>query len=98
MKPGCRAFRASQSGVGGPLIRRRPLVHGQHEEFTNTHGSPPARMSKVCNLRLYYNAHDPGGSDCNPAIIWMQPRGVIAKVEWHPGAFYPRVGFIITQH
>ena len=25
-----------------------------------------------------------------------QPR-VIAKVEWHPGELYPRVGFIVTN-
>ena len=26
-----------------------------------------------------------------------QPRRVIAKVEWHPGELYPRVGFIVTN-
>src|SRR5262249_3738911 len=25
------------------------------------------------------------------------PRRVIAKVEWHPGELYPRVGFIVTN-
>src|SRR5580692_8407920 len=24
---------------------------------------------------------------------WSKPRRVIAKVEWHPGELYPRVGF-----
>jgi hypothetical protein len=28
---------------------------------------------------------------------WTKPRRVIAKVEWHPGDLYPRVGFIITN-
>jgi hypothetical protein len=28
---------------------------------------------------------------------WPKPRRVIAKVEWHPGEFYPRVGFIVTN-
>jgi len=23
---------------------------------------------------------------------WTKPRQVIAKVEWHPGELYPRVG------
>ena len=27
----------------------------------------------------------------------MKPRRVIAKVEWHPGELYPRVGFIVTN-
>jgi Transposase DDE domain group 1 len=26
-----------------------------------------------------------------------RPRRVIAKVEWHPGELYPRVGFIVTN-
>jgi len=28
---------------------------------------------------------------------WIKPRRVIAKVEWHPGELYPRVGFIVTN-
>jgi hypothetical protein len=28
---------------------------------------------------------------------WSQPRRVIAKVEWHPGELYPRVGFLVTN-
>jgi hypothetical protein len=29
---------------------------------------------------------------------WTKPRRVIAKVEWHPGELYPRVGFIVTNY
>ena len=28
---------------------------------------------------------------------WDKPRRVVAKVEWHPGELYPRVGFIVTN-
>src|SRR5712672_2352367 len=28
---------------------------------------------------------------------WNNPRRVVAKVEWHPGELYPRVGFIVTN-
>jgi hypothetical protein len=28
---------------------------------------------------------------------WNKPRHVVAKVEWHPGELYPRVGFIVTN-
>ena len=28
---------------------------------------------------------------------WDQKRRVVAKVEWHPGELYPRVGFIVTN-
>jgi hypothetical protein len=31
------------------------------------------------------------------ARSWSRPRRVIAKVEWHPGELYPRVGFIVTN-
>jgi hypothetical protein len=31
------------------------------------------------------------------AASWTQPRRVVAKVEWHPGELYPRVGFIVTN-
>src|ERR1700716_2387423 len=28
---------------------------------------------------------------------WNRPRRVVAKVEWHPGELYPRVGFIVSN-
>ena len=31
------------------------------------------------------------------AATWDKPRRVVAKVEWHPGELYPRVGFIVTN-
>jgi hypothetical protein len=31
------------------------------------------------------------------ASSWDKPRRVVAKVEWHRGALYPRVGFIVTN-
>ena len=31
------------------------------------------------------------------ARTWKTPRRVVAKVEWHPGELYPRVGFIVTN-
>jgi hypothetical protein len=30
------------------------------------------------------------------AQSWSKPRRVVAKVEWHPGELYPRIGFIVT--
>jgi hypothetical protein len=29
--------------------------------------------------------------------LWTKPRRVVAKVEWHPGELYPRVGFVVTN-
>src|SRR2546422_620708 len=31
------------------------------------------------------------------AQSWNRSRRVVAKVEWHPGELYPRVGFIVTN-
>ena len=31
------------------------------------------------------------------AQSWARPRRVVAKVEWHQGELYPRVGFIVTN-
>jgi hypothetical protein len=30
-------------------------------------------------------------------LSWNKPRRVVAKVEWHPGELYPRVGFMVTN-
>lgn len=31
------------------------------------------------------------------AKSWTKPHRAVAKVEWHPGELYPRVGFIVTN-
>jgi hypothetical protein len=31
------------------------------------------------------------------AQSWSKPRRVVAKVEWHLGELYPRVGYIVTN-
>src|SRR5438876_11203961 len=48
-------------------------------------GRPPQEV------RRYY------ASFSYQAQSWRKPRRVVAKVEWHPGELYPRVGFIVTN-
>src|SRR5512132_557218 len=48
-------------------------------------GRPPNEVR-----RYYANFTYQAGS-------WTTPRRVVAKVEWHPGELYPRVGFIVTN-
>jgi hypothetical protein len=48
-------------------------------------GRPPQEV------RCYY------ASIAYRAQSWNKPRRVVAKVEWHPGELYPRVGFIVTN-
>jgi hypothetical protein len=31
------------------------------------------------------------------AASWNKPRRVVAKVEWHPGELFPRIGFVVTN-
>ena len=53
--------------------------------LTRPVGRPPHEV------RRYY------ASFSYQAGSWDRKRRVIAKVEWHPGELYPRVGFIITN-
>jgi hypothetical protein len=46
----------------------------------------PSRQSKV-----FYH------SFCYQAKSWARPRRVVAKVEWHQGELFPRIGFIVTN-
>jgi hypothetical protein len=48
-------------------------------------GRPPNHV-----LRFHANFSYQAGS-------WSKKRRVVAKVEWHPGELYPRVGFIVTN-
>jgi hypothetical protein len=42
-------------------------------------------------------SHDVSRSYANSPGSWTKPCRGIAKVEWHPGELYPRVGFIVTN-
>ncbi|NQT17983.1 MAG: IS1380 family transposase [Planctomycetes bacterium] len=46
----------------------------------------PSRKPKVFYHRFQYQAKS-----------WKQSRRVVAKVEWHQGELFPRVGFIVTN-
>src|ERR1700720_4303237 len=53
--------------------------------LTRLIGRPPNEVR-----RSYANFTYQAGS-------WTKPRRVVAKVEWHPGELYPRVGFLVTN-
>jgi hypothetical protein len=48
-------------------------------------GRPPHEV------RRYYSSFS------YQAKSWNKLRRVVAKVEWHPGELYPRVGFVVTN-
>jgi hypothetical protein len=53
--------------------------------FTRPVGRPPKKP-----IVWYYDFHYQADS-------WDRPRRVVAKVEWHEGEIFPRVGFIVTN-
>ena len=53
--------------------------------LTRPVGRPPKRP-QVSFASLTYQAQS-----------WAKPRRVVAKVEWHQGELYPRVGFLVTN-
>lgn len=48
-------------------------------------GRPPKRVKRVYGDFEYL------------AVSWDKPRRVVAKVEWHPGELFPRVGFVVNS-
>jgi hypothetical protein len=48
-------------------------------------GRPPKGVKRVC-----------GGFEYQ-AVSWDKPRRVVAKVEWHPGELFQRVGFVVIN-
>ncbi|MBZ0130568.1 MAG: IS1380 family transposase [Rhodobacteraceae bacterium] len=51
---------------------------------------PVGRPSPTKVKRFYEDFH-------YQAASWDKERRVIAKIEWHPGELFPRVGFIVTN-
>ena len=53
--------------------------------LTRPVGRPP-KKPQVFHASFTYQAQS-----------WNRPRRVVAKVEWHQGELYPRVGFVVTN-
>ena len=53
--------------------------------LTRPVGRPP-KKPQVFHASFTYQAQS-----------WTRPRRVVAKVEWHQGELYPRVGFLVTN-
>jgi hypothetical protein len=65
------------------------------------------RANKVLQRRIAYLLKRRAGRPSNTverhyanftyqAKSWSKPRRVVAKVEWHPGELFPRLGFVVT--
>lgn len=49
-------------------------------------GRPPKSGIQVRIVDLHYQAKS-----------WNRPRRVVAKIEWHRGELFPRIGFVVTN-
>jgi len=49
-------------------------------------GRPPKNGIQVKIVDLHYQAKS-----------WSRPRRVVAKIEWHRGELFPRIGFVVTS-
>jgi hypothetical protein len=49
-------------------------------------GRPPRNGIQVKIVDLHYQAKS-----------WSKPRRVVAKIEWHQGELFPRIGFVVTN-
>ena len=68
---------------------RLPANKVLHDSIAHLLKRPVGRPPKEVR-RYYANFSYRAGS-------WTEPRRVVAKVEWHSGELYPRVGFIVTN-
>jgi len=74
---------------GAGYAMRLPANRVLQERIGHLLKRPPGRPPH--EVRRYY------ASFSYQAQSWNKPRRVVAKVEWHPGELYPRVGFIVTN-
>jgi hypothetical protein len=69
---------------------RLPANNVLREKIAHRLTRPVGRPSPTKVKRFFEDFH-------YQAASWDRRRRVIAKIEWHPGELFPRVGFIVTN-
>jgi hypothetical protein len=67
-------------------LKGNSLLHKKIEHLTTRPVGRPSVKPKVVYDSFMYQAHS-----------WTTARRVVAKVEWHAGELFPRIGFIVTN-
>ena len=62
------------------------VLHREIEHLLTRPVGRPPKKPIICYHHFFYQA----GS-------WERPRRVVAKVEWHQGELFPRVGFVVSN-
>ena len=96
---------ASTSAAMRPSPHRRSTTTSKPKACSTPSGCPPTRCCKRAIAHLLKRPVGRPPKDVRryhasfsyQAGTWDKPRRVVAKVEWHPGELYPRVGFIVTN-
>ena len=84
------ALYARLEEVGYFYAIRLPANAALREKIAHRLTRPVGRPSLTKVKRFYEDFH-------YQAQSWEDERRVIAKIEWHPGELFPRVGFIVTN-
>ena len=67
-------------------IKSNAVLEREIEHLLTRPVGRPSHKPKVFYLSFQYQAKS-----------WQQARRVVAKIEWHAGELFPRVGFIVTN-
>jgi hypothetical protein len=85
-KPDIYAFLEAEGYAYAIRLPTNAVLQGRISHLlTRPVGRPPNHV-RVFHASFSYQA-----------ATWSRSRRVVAKVEWHPGELYPRVGFIVTN-
>jgi hypothetical protein len=84
--PGVYRYLESEDYYYAIRLRANAVLYKEIEHLlTRPVGRPPSKP-----IFLYYSFYYQPSS-------WGKPRRVIAKIEWHAGELFPRVGFFVTN-
>ena len=67
-------------------LKGNSLLHQKIEHLTTRPVGRPSLKPKIVYESFRYQAHR-----------WTKPRRVVAKIEWHAGELFPRIGFLVTN-
>ena len=92
----------------GDAAFAKPEIYEYLEEKGLFVCHPASRPTRVLQEKIEHLLTRPVGRPPRKPVVWLadfkyqaaswdRPRRVIAKVEWHRGELFPRVGFIVTN-
>jgi Transposase DDE domain group 1 len=93
-------FRGDAAFAGPKLLRLLELEGFRYAIRIKSNAVLERKITHLLRRPVGRPSHKPKvfyHSFCYRAGSWDQARRVVAKVEWHAGELFPRVGFIVTN-